>query len=104
MIIREMFDTRVKICKICSGKVERMMVTEGDYKGHLFYCVDCGTTYKIVGEGQSDNELEVEYERLYECDPDKNLSCTGRHIKDWCGKKPDGCWRTHKKEFAKEEK
>ena len=73
MIIREMFDTRVKICKICSGKVERMMVTEGDYKGHLFYCVDCGTTYKIVGEGQSDNELEVEYEIPY-YDPERNCS------------------------------
>ena len=63
MVIREMFDTRVKICKVCSGHIKRKMVMRDDYKGHLFYCVDCGTEYKIVGEGQADNELEVEYER-----------------------------------------
>lgn len=63
MIIRDMFDTRVKICKVCQGHVDKKMVIRDDYKGHLFYCVDCGTEYKIVGEGQAENELEVEYER-----------------------------------------
>lgn len=63
MIIRDMFDTRVKICKVCQGHVDKKMVIRDDYKGHLFYCVDCGTEYKIVGDGQAENELEVEYER-----------------------------------------
>ena len=63
MIIRDMFDTRVKICKVCQGHVDKKMVIRDDYKGHLFYCVDCGTEYRIVGEGQAENELEVEYER-----------------------------------------
>ena len=73
MIIRDMFDTRVKICKVCQGHVDKKMVIRDDYKGHLFYGVDCGTEYKIVGEGQAENELEVEYERPYR-DPERNCS------------------------------
>lgn len=63
MIIREMIDVKVPRCKICGGPLHRIMVYRPDYKGHLYFCVDCGTEYKIVGVGQADNELEFEYER-----------------------------------------
>ena len=63
MKVREMLDTRVPICKNCQGAINKTMVFWDTYKGHLFYCQDCGTTYKIVGQGQADNELLVEYER-----------------------------------------
>ena len=63
MLITDMFDTRVKICKVCQGHVCRALVMRDDYKGHLFRCVDCGTEYRIIGPGQAENELEVEYER-----------------------------------------
>lgn len=76
MTIREMFDTRVKICKVCQGHVDKKMVIRDDYKGHLFYCVDCGTEYRIVGEGQSENELEVEYDNGY------NYLETSKLVKD----------------------
>lgn len=63
MIQQEMLDIRTPICKVCQGALGRIMVYRKDYKGHLYFCHDCGTEYKIVGEGQSDIELEVMYER-----------------------------------------
>ena len=63
MIIREMLDIQTPHCKICTGLLNKKMVMRDDYKGHLFVCHDCNTEYRIVGEGQSDIELEVEYER-----------------------------------------
>lgn len=71
MTMREMFDTRVKICKVCQAHVDKIMVMRDDYKGHLFVCHDCGTEYRIVGEGQAENELLVEYERKKDGTEDK---------------------------------
>ena len=62
MKIREMMDVRTPICKVCQGALGRIMVYRDDYKGHLYFCHDCGTEYKIVGQGQSDIELLMEYE------------------------------------------
>ena len=66
MLIREMIDIRVPICKICQGALDRKMVFRPDYAGHLYFCRDCETEYKIVGQGQAENELEFEYERKKE--------------------------------------
>ena len=63
MIIREMLNVQVPICKVCAGGLGRIMVYRDDYKGHLYFCQDCGTEYKIVGQGQAENELLMEYER-----------------------------------------
>lgn len=63
MKIREMLDIRVPICKKCQGALGRIMVYRPDYKGHLYFCHDCGTEYKLIGGGQADNELYVEYEK-----------------------------------------
>lgn len=62
---REMLAVHVPICKVCGGALDKRMEIGGrdKYNGHLFFCVDCGTEYRIVGPGQADNELEVEYER-----------------------------------------
>ena len=65
MLIQDNLDTRVPICKVCGGKLDRRMKIEGrdGYNGHVFFCVDCNTEYRIKGMGQSDNELYVEYDR-----------------------------------------
>ena len=63
MVMREMLDIQTPVGKVCKGALGRIMVYRKDYKGHLYFCHDCGTEYKIVGQGQSDIELEVEYER-----------------------------------------
>ena len=63
MIVREMLNVQVPICKVCQGALGRIMVYRDDYKGHLYFCKDCGTEYKIVGQGQAENELLMEYER-----------------------------------------
>ena len=62
MIIREMIDIRVPICKCCQGALDRKMVKRPDYSGHLYFCTDCGTEYKIIGQGQAENELYFEYD------------------------------------------
>ncbi len=64
MIVRNMLDIRVPICKVCQGALDKKLVIGGreKYNGHLYFCVDCGTEYKIIGPGQSDNELYVEYD------------------------------------------
>ena len=65
MIIREMLNVQVPICKVCQGALGRIMVYRDNYKGHLYFCRDCGTEYKIVGQGQAENELLMEYENPY---------------------------------------
>ena len=63
MKVREMLNVAVPICKNCQGALGRKMVFRPDYKGHLYFCDRCGTEYKLIGEGQADNELYVEFER-----------------------------------------
>lgn len=57
-----MLDTRVPICKLCSGYLRRVFIKTETYKGHVFICVNCATPYYICGEGQAENELYVEYD------------------------------------------
>lgn len=63
MKIREMLDIRVPKCKICKCALGRKMVMRPNYKGHIYFCTGCGTEYKLISDGQADNELYVEYER-----------------------------------------
>lgn len=57
-----MIDTRVSICPICKGALDRGFKNEpGHYQGHYFFCVNCHTQFHIEGEGQAENELLVSY-------------------------------------------
>lgn len=64
--MQTMIDTRVPICRVpgCSGALDKGFINHpGEYQGTYFFCVNCGMRYKIIGEGQAENELLCEYER-----------------------------------------
>lgn len=91
MIVREMIDICVPICKICTGALGRIMVYRDDYKGHLYFCKDCGTEYKIIGQGQAENELLMEYDngKRLEAQPWEIQYELSKETENWNGCYPD---------------
>ena len=64
--MQTMVDTRVPTCPIkgCSGALEKGFLNlPGEYQGTYFFCTNCHTQFRIIGQGQSENELLCEYVR-----------------------------------------
>lgn len=51
-----MVDTRVPRCCKCSGVLDKGFIGTESY----FFCTDCHTQFKIIEQGQAENELLCE--------------------------------------------
>lgn len=68
MKTRTMIDTRVPVCRIkgCSGALDKGFLNlPEEYQGTYYFCTHCHTQYRIIAEGQAENELLCEYEIPY---------------------------------------
>lgn len=70
--MRIMIDTRVPICPKCGGALDRGFRNTDHYKGTYYFCTDCHISFEIVGQGQSENELEFEWIKETEENTDGN--------------------------------
>ena len=63
--MQTMIDTRVPTCRIpgCSGALDKGFLNTPEYQGTYFFCTNCHMQYRIVGQGQSENELLCEYHK-----------------------------------------
>lgn len=71
--MRIRINTQVPSCPKCGGALDRGFRNTDHYKGTYYFCVDCHISFEIVGQGQSENELEFEWIKETEDDTTSNI-------------------------------